>query len=75
MGRVNKVEIIRSSIQNDDEFDVIIDGHREEKIGVDALYKCLDEIFKPKTRECLHLDGLLMPSGVGEITSAWDEHI
>lgn len=72
MGRVKRVEIIRSCVQHDDEFDVIIDGHREEISGVDALYKCLDEIFKPKKEECLHLDDLLVPD-VGKITSAWDE--
>lgn len=73
MERVNKVEIIRSCIQSDEIFDVIIDGYREDIVGVDALYRCLDEIFKPKKKECLHLDEFLVPCGVGEITSAWDE--
>lgn len=74
MERVNKVEIVRSSVQSDEIFEIYIDGHYWEcKIGIDALYRCLDEIFKPKEKECLHLDDLLVPYGVGEITSAWDE--
>lgn len=77
MGRVKRIEIIRSCVQDDSAFDLIVDGHREDILGVDALYKRLDEIFKPKNKkeECLHLDDLLVPCGVGEITSSWDKRL
>lgn len=71
--RIEKVEIIRCCPQNDDIFQVYIDGHCEDKVGVDALYKCLDEIFKPKEKQCLQLDDLLRPCVEVQIISKWEE--
>lgn len=74
MSRIQKVEIIRCCPQNDDIFQVRIDGNCEDKVGVDALYKCLDEIFKPKQKDCLHLDDMLVPCyDEIKVESKWDK--